>query len=58
MIRYEVQTNHKSFTGCEATLEDAKAYIQALVDNGVEIVSVEYFDRDERIADIQKGRVA
>ena len=57
MVRYEVETIHKSFVGCEDTLEDAKAYIAALEDAGVEIVSVEYYDRDERIAAIRSGNV-
>jgi len=57
MVRYEVETIHKSFVGCEDTLEDAKAYIAALEDAGVEIVSVEYYDRDERIAAIRNGNV-
>lgn len=57
MIRYEAKTQHKSFTGCENTMKDAKAYIQSLTENGVSILSVEYFDNDQRIADIRAGRV-
>lgn len=57
MTRYEIKTNHKSFAGCESNIEDAKAYVQGLVDAGVEILKVEYFDNETRIADIQAGRV-
>ena len=57
MIRYEVKTPHKAFVGCEGTMEEAKAYIQALVDAGVEILAVEYFDRDDRVAAIRAGEV-
>jgi len=57
MIRYEVETIHKSFTGCEDTIEEAKAYIQSLIDAGVEIVKVEYYDHAQRIEDIRAGRV-
>tara|TARA_R110000823_G_scaffold64591_1_gene151482 strand:+ start:349 stop:579 length:231 start_codon:yes stop_codon:yes gene_type:complete len=57
MIRYEVETPHKSFVGCEDTIEEAKDYIQSLVNCGVEILKVEYFDRDERINAIRNGEV-
>jgi hypothetical protein len=57
MIRYEVKTPHKSFVGCEPTIREAKEYIASLVDAGVEIINVEYFDKDQRIADIRAGRV-
>jgi len=63
MTRYEVETSHpfekknKRFAGCEGTLEEAKAHIQALIDNGITVVKVEYFDNDTRIADIRAGRV-
>ena len=56
MIRYEVKTPHKTFAGCEGTIEEAKAYINALTDAGVEILNVEYFDKDQRIADIRAGK--
>ncbi len=49
MIRYEVKTIHTAFVGCEDTMQEAKAYITALKDDGVEILSVEYYDLDERI---------
>ena len=32
MTRYEIKTNNKSFAGCESNLEDAKAYVQGLID--------------------------
>ena len=51
MIRYEVKTPHKSFVGCE----EATAYISGLIEAGVEILKVEYFDKDQRIADIRNG---
>ena len=41
MIRYEAKTPHKAFVGCEDTIEEAKAYIQSLIDCGVEILKVE-----------------
>lgn len=55
MIRYEVKTPHKSFVGCEGTLEEARAYIAGLIEAGVEILKVEYFDKDQRITDIRNG---
>jgi hypothetical protein len=57
MIRYEVKTPHKAFVGCEDTIEEAKAYIKSLVDADVQILKVEYFDRDERIAAIENGLI-
>ena len=56
MIRYEVKTPYKSFVGCEPTLEEAKDYITALEEAGVEIIKVEYFDKEQRVADIRAGR--
>ena len=57
MIRYEVKTPHKTFAGCEGTIEEAKDYIAGLVEAGVEILNVEYFDKDKRVADIRAGKV-
>lgn len=57
MTRYEVKTPHKSFTGCESTLAEAKAYVEALREAGVEILNVRYFDNETRVADIRAGRV-
>ena len=57
MTRYEVKTSNKSFVGCEDNLEDAKSYIQSLIENGVQILKVEYFDNGQRIKDIQQGKV-
>lgn len=57
MTRYEIKTPHQSFAGCESTLAEAKAYVAALEEAGVEIVKVEYFDNETRIADIRAGRV-
>jgi len=57
MIRYEVKTPHKSFVGCEPTIDEAKDYVKALIDAGVEILKVEYFDKDERINAIRNGLV-
>ncbi len=57
MVRYEAKTIHKAFVGCEDTLEEAKTYIASLEEAGVEIVSVEYYDHDERIAAIRSGNV-
>ena len=57
MIRYEVETIHKSFAGCEDTMKEAKEYIQSLIDAGVEIIDVQYYDHAQRIEDIKAGRV-
>ncbi len=57
MIRYEAKTPHKAFVGYEDTIEDAKAYIQSLIDADVEIVSVSYYDREAREAAIRNGEV-
>jgi len=56
MIRYEAETPHKSFAGCEDTIEEAEAYIQSLIDAGVEIIRVDYYDRDHRLEEIRNGR--
>ena len=42
----------------ENTLADAKAYVQSLIDNGVVVEKVAYFDKDTREADIAAGRVS
>ena len=57
MIRYEAKTQHKSFVGCEDTIKEAKAYIAAIKKAGVEVLEVNYFDHDQRIADIRAGKV-
>ena len=57
MIRIEIKTPHKSFVACESNMMEAKAYVQGLIDNDVEILKVEYFDRESRIADIRAGLV-
>jgi hypothetical protein len=57
MVRYEAKTPYRKFVGCEDTLADAKAYVASLIENGVEILKVEYFDNETRIADIKAGRV-
>jgi len=57
MIRYEAQTPHKAFVGCEDTLAEAKAYIQSLIDADVEIISVSYYDKEERETAIRNGDV-
>jgi len=57
MTRYEVKTNHKRFAGCEGTIEEAKAYIASLEKAGVTILEVNYFDNDQRLADIRAGKV-
>ena len=57
MIRYEAKTPHKVFVGCEDTLAEAKAYIQSLIDAGVEIISVSYYDKEERVTAIRNGDV-
>lgn len=56
MIRYEVKTPHKSFAGCEPTIEEAKAYISAIKKAGVEVLEVNYFDNQQRLADIRAGK--
>ena len=57
MIRYEVKTVHKSFTGCEPTMIEAENYINSLIDAGVEIIEVNYFNRDTRVKAIREGSV-
>jgi hypothetical protein len=56
MTRYEVKTPHKSFAGCEDTIEEAKAYIDAIKKAGVEVLEVNYFDNDQRLSDIRAGK--
>ena len=57
MTRYEIETPNKCFAGCEDTIDNAKAYVESLKDAGVEVLKVEYFDNDQRIADIRAGKV-
>ena len=57
MIRIEISFSSKSVALYESTLEEAKAYVRALKENGVEVIKVEYFDKDTREADIKAGRV-
>lgn len=57
MIRAEVKTPYKNFVFYEGTLAEAKEYTAAMESNGVVITKVEYFDGDERLADIRAGRV-
>lgn len=57
MIRIEAKTAHKSFANYEATIEDAKAYVEGMIEAGVEFIEVNYFDRDEREAAIRRGEV-
>lgn len=57
MIRAEIKTPHKSFVFCEDTIEEARAYVAAMKENGVTILKAEYFDREKRIADIRDGKV-
>ena len=52
-IRYEVDSEHKSFAGIEPTITKAKAYVKSLVDAGVVINKVRYYRVDERINDIR-----
>jgi len=56
MTRYEVKTPHKSFAGCEGTIEEAKSYIAAIKKAGVEVLEVNYFDNEERVANIRAGK--
>lgn len=57
LIRYEaeVKGSTKRIVGCEGNIEEAKAYVKAMTDAGVEIINTEYFNNDERIAAIQAG---
>ena len=55
MIRYEVQTASSHFVMCDSTLQEAKDYIQSLIDEGVEVVSVSSYDRDVRVDNIRHG---
>jgi hypothetical protein len=54
-IRYEVITEHKSFAGIEPTVTEARSYVKDLVDAGVVIYKVRYYDNDERLNDIRYG---
>ena len=56
-IRYEVITEHRSFAGIEPTVSQARAYVQSLVDAGVVINKVRYYDNDERLNDIRYGDI-
>jgi len=56
MTRYEVKTPHKTFAGCEGTIEEAKSYIAAIKKAGVEVLEVNYFDNEERVANIRAGK--
>ena len=56
MIRYEIQTPHKFFTGCEPTLAKAKAYVDAMAKTGVDVIEANYFDNESRIEAIREGR--
>jgi len=56
MTRYEVKTPHKTFAGCEGTIKEAKAYIAAIKKAGVEVLEVNYFDNEERVANIRAGK--
>ena len=57
MIRAEIKTTHKCFVFCEDTIEEAKAHVEAMTKYGVVIIKAEYFDRDERVAEIRAGNV-
>ena len=58
MTRYEVKTKKGNyFSGCEANIGDAQAYIQSLEKEGVEFEYVHYFDNEKRVKDIQEGKV-
>ena len=56
MIRVEIKTSHKCFVFCEDTIEEAKAYVDAMIENGVVIIKAEYFDLNERLAAIRAGK--
>jgi hypothetical protein len=56
-IRYEVITEHRSFAGIEPTVTEARAYVRSLVDAGVVIDQVRYYDNDERLNDIRTGDI-
>jgi hypothetical protein len=58
MIRAEIKTPHRNFVFCEDTIEEAKAYVEAMIENGVVVIKAEYFDRDKRVADIRAGKVS
>ena len=58
MIRVEICFPEKKTVFYEATIQEAKAYVRALIENGVDVIKVEYFDRDKREADIAAGKVA
>jgi len=57
MIRAEIKTPHKCFVFHESTIEEAKAYVKAMMENGVTILAAEYFDKEKRENDIRNGLV-
>ena len=54
-IRYEVVSDSRKFVGSLPTLIEARAYVKDLVDAGVVIYKVRYYDNDERLNDIRYG---
>ena len=57
MIRAEIKTPHKAFVFCEDTIEEARAYVAAMIENGVVVLKAEYYELDVRLADIRSGKV-
>jgi len=60
MIRYEVRSPSTSrlIVGDESTMEQAVAYVAAMVEAGVEVTDVQYYDRDARIAQLLADHAA
>lgn len=61
MIRVEYlskaafEAKPKSGTFCEDTLDNAKASVKAMADNGIKFIEIRYYDRNQRLADIRAG---
>ena len=56
-IRYEIVSDSRKFAGALPTLTEARAYVKDLVDAGVVIYKVRYYDNDERLNDIRYGDI-
>ena len=54
-IRYEIVSDSRKFAGSLPTLIEARSYVKDLVDAGVVIYKVRYYDNDERLNDIRYG---
>lgn len=58
MIRVEFKSKHskEGRVFCESTQEDAEAYVQLMRDVGIEFDYINYYDEEQRLADIREGK--